>query len=478
MKSHHIWNLALTKGLIAKGHNVTLLEPGAKESETELYHPIDLEELELVVEDIAEVAKQSFSDKVEFFFSMVNSICKDVYRSNKIDEIIRNKNRYKFDMLIIDLTIFPCMLPLIQEFDKLPVVGVSAFLLPPELSHIFGNNLYPAYLPHYYLTASDNMDFYTRLQNFLVTYYVEYIYESNIPHYENMARQKFGNHIRPFKELLKKVSLLLSNTNPIFDYPQPLPPTIIPVGGLHARPGKKLPKDLQELMDKSTNGVIVFSLGTNIKSEKLDVHKRKIILDAFAQLNEIVIWKFEKELLDLPKNVFVRKWLPQNDVIAHPNVKLFIGHGGALSTQEAFYHGVPIIGIPFFVDQHINVQTFSERKRGLRLDINSITTENLVETIREAINNPLYRRNVQDISRRFKDLPTTSLDSAVFWIEYVLKHNGTSFLDVRARSMNFLQYTSLDVILFLILLSLGGVLLLYLISKHFLFNHKYKVKRE
>lgn len=68
-------------------------------------------------------------------------------------------------------------------------------------------------------------------------------------------------------------------------------------------------------MDKSTNGVIVFSLGTNIKSEKLDVHKRKIILDAFAQLNEIVIWKFEKELLDLPKNVFVRKWLPQNDVI-------------------------------------------------------------------------------------------------------------------------------------------------------------------
>lgn len=83
--------------------------------------------------------------------------------------------------------------------------------------------------------------------------------------------------------------------------------------------------------------------------------KRKIILDAFAQLPDYhFMWKFEKNItgFDLPKNVMVRPWLPQSDILAHPKVMAFFTHSGLLSTQESIWRGVPIIGMPFVYDQH------------------------------------------------------------------------------------------------------------------------------
>lgn len=51
----------------------------------------------------------------------------------------------------------------------------------------------------------------------------------------------------------------------------------------------------------------------------------------------------------------IQKWLPQNDILAHPNVKLFITHSGLFGTFEALANGVPLMMIPFFGDQYRNV---------------------------------------------------------------------------------------------------------------------------
>ena len=83
----------------------------------------------------------------------------------------------------------------------------------------------------------------------------------------------------------------------------------------------------------------------------------KKFLEAFGQLNQTVIAKLRvPEGWTVPKNVHIRSWLPQNDVLGHPNTRLFITHCGNGGQYEAVYHGVPMLGFPLFAEQHVNAQ--------------------------------------------------------------------------------------------------------------------------
>lgn len=37
--------------------------------------------------------------------------------------------------------------------------------------------------------------------------------------------------------------------------------------------------------------------------------------EVLAQVPQRVLWKYEDEMKDLPKNVMIRKWLPQRDIL-------------------------------------------------------------------------------------------------------------------------------------------------------------------
>lgn len=69
-------------------------------------------------------------------------------------------------------------------------------------------------------------------------------------------------------------------------------------------------------MNNAKNGVILLSLGTNIRSATLKDEIKQTFLKALAKLPQTVLWKFETEdLKNIPKNVITRKWLPQNDIL-------------------------------------------------------------------------------------------------------------------------------------------------------------------
>lgn len=78
-------------------------------------------------------------------------------------------------------------------------------------------------------------------------------------------------------------------------------------------------------------------------------------------------------------------------VTAHPNVKLFITHCGLMSTQEAIYHGIPIISMPFFMDQHSLTRKLSKKGVAVPLSYGSLSENLLQQAIEEILTNNRYK---------------------------------------------------------------------------------------
>lgn len=142
-----------------------------------------------------------------------------------------------------------------------------------------------------------------------------------------------GRPLPHVAELYQNVSLILANTHPSISRPRPRMPGIVYYAGAHIKPPKPLPTHLQEFLDTAQHGVIFFSLGSHLQSSKLPKEKMDAFIKVFGSLKQRVIWKFEDESYTVPANVLIGKWLPQSDILAHPNVQLFITHGGRFQSN-------------------------------------------------------------------------------------------------------------------------------------------------
>ncbi|XP_070251731.1 UDP-glucuronosyltransferase 2B31-like isoform X2 [Myotis yumanensis] len=251
-------------------------------------------------------------------------------------------------------------------------------------------------------------------------------------------------------ELMGKAEIWLIRTYWDFEFPRPLLPHFQFVGGLHCKPAKPLPKEMEEFVQSSgENGIVVFSLGsmvTNMTEERANV-----IASALAQVPQKVIWRYDGKKPDtLGPNTRLYKWIPQNDLLGHPKTKAFITHGGANGIYEAIYHGIPMVGLPMFADQPDNIVRMKTKGAAIRLDLNTISSTDLLNALKTVINDPSYKENAMRLSRIHHDQPMKPLDRAVFWIEFVMRHKGAKHLRPASYDLTWVQYHSLDVIGFLL----------------------------
>jgi glucuronosyltransferase len=159
----------------------------------------------------------------------------------------------------------------------------------------------------------------------------------------------------------------------------------------------------------------------------------------------------------LPHNDKQVKWAPQQDILAHPKIKLFMTHCGLLSIQEAVYHGVPVLGLPIFGDQNVNANLAAQLGFGEEIEILDVTEDGLEASINNVVKNDRYKRRVQQLSELFRDNSKSPLDEAVYWTEYVMRYKGATHLRSAARQLNFFQYHCLDVAAFLVGVTLLGL---------------------
>merc|ERR1719318_246247 len=205
---------------------------------------------------------------------------------------------------------------------------------------------------------------------------------------------------------------------------------------------------------------------------------KELFLSAFSKLKQRVIWKWDEEMPEASSNVFVSSWLPQQSLLAHKNVKLFITHGGAGSFQEAVCHETPMVGIPMDGDQQMNINQVVLKNLGLRLEWKSLTEEVLLGSIREVLGNAAYSSAVSKAKELVLDQPLHPLEHTLWWLEYLLRHPGNKDMRSPALDLYWFQYFLLDVILVILATVLTALALVYLASRFCCRLCKRKLKKE
>lgn len=147
-------------------------------------------------------------------------------------------------------------------------------------------------------------------------------------------------------------------------------------------------QDIQKFLDSAKHGVILFSMGSNLLTSEIPELKKLSLLQSFVNLKQKVIMKYETDFSEKPKNIMMKNWLPQSAILAHPNLKLLITHGGLLSITEAIYYGIPIIGIPIYGDQRLNVVRAEKAGWGMALSYNNLTEASISWTINHVLSDP------------------------------------------------------------------------------------------
>lgn len=282
------------------------------------------------------------------------------------------------------------------------------------------------------------MKFFSRVKNFLIIA-LEHVYAEFINYLQRQAYKKHfpSDRFISYDDALKNISMVLLNTHFSKGTVQSSVPAMVEVGGLqikqHLTPcqrydkkkifqkatfHKKYLKDMQDWLDGSEHGAILFSFGTNAKSTFLPKEKVEMLLSVFRKMKQRIIMKWESDTLEgKPDNVMISKWLPQDSVLAHENTKLFISHCGLGSVVESRYHGVPIVGIPIFGDQEGNLNRVVNEGWRVKVHFATISEDLLRDAIYEVLKNPRYLTKIQNMSKLFKDRPMNARETAAYWVE-------------------------------------------------------------
>ncbi|KAM8709829.1 hypothetical protein ACLKA7_016606 [Drosophila subpalustris] len=466
--SHHIWNSVLLHELAERGHNLTILSVNLPRPSDKVPANVTYIYLERAYDsytdendkiDINHYIGISSYAAIPITYKFGVKTAEYITLSKGLQQLLDYPDDFKFDVIINDYTLGPYLMGFVHKFRYPPVIGITAFHNTPVGLDFMSHSYFPALIPHYSTVYNPKMNFFERFDNTLIfaleTLYRRLYYN---PKLDEIMRPFFAPDMPPLSELAKLTKIALINTHPATGFVESLTPNIIEIGGMQCRPGKPLPADLDQFMRKGKRGAIFFSMGTNMLPHDVDRETKLKIVEAFRQLPDYhVIWKFDQEYLkdiQMPGNVLVRDFLPQRDILAHESLVLFVSHCGGLSTQEATWHGVPLVGIPLFLDQHRNLINTINAGAAVKVDYLTMTTEMLVSAIKEVAENQSYSEAMKLRSRRLRDTPVPPLELAVWWVEYLMRHPDPVHLHSTAKELNYFQAHSLDVLAVLALIPL------------------------
>ncbi|KAH8413434.1 hypothetical protein KR009_011039, partial [Drosophila setifemur] len=473
--SHLIVHMSVAKTLAEAGHNVTVVSM--------LKPKVTHKDINVIVIPVTEEQERVLSNQMNTMAGQRNSIFSTLNRLvNDMDVLINAQAdllshpkfqqiyESKFDLMILGYFINDFQLgvaaklkiPVILDWMSAPMAVIDGFV---------GNPSEISYVPNIATSATPPMGFLKRAENLAKHMFLTLMMQRLDSKVQGIYKQKFAGEkdFPELPELRKNISLVFTNCHLISEGPiRPMVPALAEIGGIQVKDTPDpLPKDIDEFLAKSTQGAILLSLGSNIKSTAVNPEIIQSIFKVLSGLKQNVIfkWEDEKNTPGSSPNILYKKWLPQDDILAHPNIKLFITHAGKGGLTESQYHGVPMVALPVFGDQPGNANVMQNAGYGLALDLQTVTEDNFREALKEVLENKKYSQAVGKFSALYRDRPLTAKQTVLYWTDYVLRHQGAPHLQSPAVHMNFIELYNLDLQVLLIIILVLIILLLRLVVK-------------
>jgi UDP:flavonoid glycosyltransferase YjiC (YdhE family) len=467
-RSHLITMRPLVEELLHRGHRVTAiffqsLKLG-HENYTEIVIPSMLEEvMEATSKKVMEKGGGNMMNPsiwlwmYNFYKERFADLALDVVTTEPVKQLIRE--RPKIDVLV---NLSPGNAFFAQIFDC-PIIMFSPSaphsVILRGTTNVINNSIQPFPIAPFI----EPMSFLTRLQNHAIVamtdMFFDWMIESMFPHQQEFLWEELGVEVaHPAGTLLERVALLLASSHPITHGAWPHLPNLVEVGSLQLRPAGALPPDLQLFMDSATEGAVLVSFGSSLKADQMPEEKIQVFVDTFKQLDMKVIWKWDVELPGLPANVLLSSWLPQQDLLAHPNLKVFVTHGGLGGLVEAIYHKTAVVGLPLSNDQKPNLLRAERHGYAIVLNYEELTAEDLVAATRRAAGDPVLAARLERVHAIYTDRQAPPRVTAAWWVEYVSRHGVADWLRSPGAEAPFLQRHHLDLLLVLGLLLLAATI--------------------
>ncbi|KAJ8705523.1 hypothetical protein PYW08_012569 [Mythimna loreyi] len=442
--SHNSLGKGIVDSLLKAGHSVTWVTPYPEKVKNppKTLKILDVSPVRKYFESIDALSlKMSFA-AFATVKEATNNVSRDAINTPAVKETLIKQ---QFDAVVTE-SFFSDVLAGVAAVQQAPWILLAGTQMTPQIEAQVDEIRSVATIPLMFNRADIPMGFASRALNAVMCAGMSVLGWFDRPTTIGLYEQLFGPiaaarglTLPPFDDAFHNVSIMFVNSHESIAPSFSKAPNVIDIAGYHMDEEiAPLPKDLQDLLDGSPQGVIYFSMGSVLKSARMTPPLRAGLLKLFASLPYTVLWKFEEPLTDLPPNVHVRPWMPQPSILAHKNIKIFITHGGQLSSLEAVRAGVPLLAIPVFGDQPANADRARRRGYALKVPFSDDMVPDLEVALKEMLTNDKYTKQAKRLSHLFQARPATPRQLVNHYITLAIETKGAYHL--RSVSLQYRWY--------------------------------------
>lgn len=407
--------IALAQELVCRGYQVSFaISEVAREwiADTGAYF--------IPLEPIKETSNEGFDEKTKLIWQRISREPSN-WRSDQImlnglielyvsiyEALVPIFHKYSPDLLVIDRAVIPAM-DLAQQMN-LPYIIQTRFLG----DFVKTSSKYPRFGTFY----SIQMNLWQRWLNFfrpvlLLPHFLPAMLKLNQVRRQCAAGKKLND---PFSQHLMIVGTAFG-----IEIPRPLPPLVQMVGPIFPKTVTPLSPSLRKWLEEGFEGagVVYIAFGTLAAIESWQA---KELVEGLTDARFRVLWSLPKSqqhiLPSLPFSFRIEPFVPQQAVLSHPAVRVFISHCGMNSINEALYWEKPILALPFFGDQHYNAARLVDLGVALKLDKKHFDGASVRRKLDALLSDESYRNAARRMSVILKS--AGGLDKAADIVETTL----------------------------------------------------------